>query len=50
MRLSNAIAVAMLFGIGLMFDRERGEGSTAMRLVIPIVGVILVVVTIALGG
>jgi hypothetical protein len=50
MRLSNAIAVAMLFCIGLMFDRERGEGSTAMRLVIPIVGVILVVVTIALGG
>jgi VIT1/CCC1 family predicted Fe2+/Mn2+ transporter len=50
MRLSNAVAVAMLFGIGLMMDREMGPGHVQMRIAVPVVGVILVVTTIALGG
>ena len=49
MRLSNLIAVLMLFGIGLALDRLIG-GSTVMRVIVPVVGVILVIVTIALGG
>jgi hypothetical protein len=50
MRLSNAAAVAMLFGIGWFLDREIADGSYAMRWTIPFVGVIMVAVTIALGG
>lgn len=50
MRLSNAIAVGMLFVIGLLLDRERGHDSKVMRAIIPVAGVILVLVTIALGG
>jgi hypothetical protein len=50
MRLSNATAVLMLFGIGWFLDREIHEGSRVMRWTIPVVGVIMVAVTIALGG
>ncbi len=50
MRLSNAVAVAMLFGIGWFLDREIADGSHVMRWTIPIVGAIMVAVTIALGG
>jgi VIT1/CCC1 family predicted Fe2+/Mn2+ transporter len=50
MRLSNAVAVCMLFVIGLMMDREMGPGHVQMRIAVPVVGVILVVTTIALGG
>lgn len=50
MRLSNAIAVAMLFGIGVGLDRYVDGGSRVMRGVVPLVGVALVVVTILLGG
>ncbi len=50
MRLSNAVAVLMLFGIGWRLDREIGGGSRVMRWTIPVAGVIMVAVTIALGG
>ena len=50
MRLSNAVAVAMLFGIGWFLDREIADGSAVMRWTIPIMGAIMVAVTIALGG
>lgn len=50
MRLSNAVAVVMLFGIGWFLDREIADGSRVMRWTIPVVGVMMVVVTIALGG
>ncbi len=49
-RVSNAIAVAMLFGIGLGLDRYVEGGSRVMRWVVPMVGVALVASTIALGG
>lgn len=50
MRWSNGIAVAMLAVIGWQFDRYIGQGSRLMRVVVPLIGVVLVVVTIALGG
>ncbi len=50
MRLSNAIAVAMLFGIGLGLDRYVEGGSRVMRWTVPMLGVVLVASTIALGG
>jgi hypothetical protein len=50
MRLSNAVAVAMLFGIGFLLDREIADGSHMMRWTIPVAGTIMVAVTIALGG
>lgn len=50
MRLSNAIAVAMLFVIGWLLDRQMGDGWRLMRWVVPVCGTVLVGVTIALGG
>jgi VIT1/CCC1 family predicted Fe2+/Mn2+ transporter len=49
-RVSNAIAVVMLFGIGLGLDRYVEGGSKVMRWVVPTAGVVLVASTIALGG
>ena len=50
MRVSNAVAVCMLFVIGLFLDREMKNGGHVMRWVIPVIGTAMVVVTIALGG
>ncbi len=49
MRWSNAVAVASLFVIGWMLDREMG-GGWRMRVTVPLVGSVLVATTIALGG
>lgn len=49
MRWSNAVAVASLFVIGWMLDREMG-GGWRMRVAVPLVGSVLVATTIALGG
>jgi VIT1/CCC1 family predicted Fe2+/Mn2+ transporter len=50
MRWSNGIAVLMLFGIGLGLDHYVEGGSRMMRWVVPLLGVVLVATTIALGG
>lgn len=50
MRWSNGVAVVMLFAIGLMMDRHMGHGRWQMRLIVPVVGLVLVATTIALGG
>lgn len=49
-RLSNVVSVVMLFGIGLGLDRYVEGGSRVMRWTVPMVGVVLVLSTIALGG
>jgi VIT1/CCC1 family predicted Fe2+/Mn2+ transporter len=50
MRASNIIAVAMLVAIGWQLDRVIGDGSRLMRWVVPVLGAVMVAVTIALGG
>jgi VIT1/CCC1 family predicted Fe2+/Mn2+ transporter len=50
MRSSNIIAVAMLVAIGWQLDRVIGDGSRLMRWVVPVLGAVMVAVTIALGG
>lgn len=49
-RVSNLIAVVMLFLIGWRLDRLMDRTSIQMRIVVPIIGCLLVAVTIALGG
>jgi VIT1/CCC1 family predicted Fe2+/Mn2+ transporter len=50
MRLSNAVAVAMLVVIGWRLDQEMQGGRHLMRWIIPVIGLLMVAVTIALGG
>jgi hypothetical protein len=50
MRWSNGIAIAILCVIGWQLDRYIGHGSRLMRVVVPLIGTVLVAVTIALGG
>jgi hypothetical protein len=50
MRLSNAVAVAMLVVIGWRLDQQMRAGRRVMRGIIPVIGLVLVGVTIALGG
>jgi VIT1/CCC1 family predicted Fe2+/Mn2+ transporter len=50
MRLSNLIAVAMLFGIGYLLDRQIDAGSHTLRWVVPVIGTVMVAVTVVLGG
>jgi hypothetical protein len=50
MRLSNAIAVAMLFVLGAAYGRLVGRSSWKFGLAMVVVGVVLVAMTIALGG
>ena len=50
MRLSNAIALVMLFGIGIGLDRHIDGASRMMRWTVPMIGTGLVVTTILLGG
>ena len=50
MRASNIIAVVMLVAIGWQLDRVIGDGSRLMRWIVPVLGAVMVAVTIALGG
>jgi hypothetical protein len=50
MRLSNLIAVTMLFVIGWQLDSQMGHAGARMRIAVPIIGILLVAATIALGG
>jgi len=50
MRLSNMIALIMLFAIGVGLDRYVEGGSKLMRWVVPLIGAFLVATTILLGG
>lgn len=50
MRLSNGIAIAMLVVIGWRLDQQMQEGRPLMRWIVPVIGSVMVAVTIALGG
>ncbi|MGH8173303.1 MAG: VIT1/CCC1 transporter family protein [Rhodanobacteraceae bacterium] len=50
LRVSNAIAIVMLFLTGYAFGRMTGRNSWLVGLSMVILGLILVVMTIALGG
>ena len=50
MRASNGIAVVLLILIGWQLDRLMDHKGTPMRLVVPVLGCLMVAVTIALGG
>lgn len=50
LRVSNAIAITMLFLTGCAFGRSAGHNPWLMGLVMVLLGVILVGLTIALGG
>jgi hypothetical protein len=49
-RLSNAVAVAMLVVIGWRLDQQMQGGRRLMRRIIPVIGLVMGTVTIALGG
>jgi len=50
LRVSNAIAIVMLFGLGGAFGRTAGRSPWAMGFIMVMLGAILVGLTIALGG
>ena len=50
MRLSNSVAIVMLFGTGYAYGRIVGQHPAQMGLLMVAVGVLLVALTIALGG
>jgi VIT1/CCC1 family predicted Fe2+/Mn2+ transporter len=50
MRVSNAIAVAMLFGLGCAFGRLTGRRPWLTGLTMVVLGCVLVAITVALGG
>ena len=50
MRVPNGIAIVMLFLAGYSLGRYSGQGSRKMGLTMVAIGVVLVVVTMALGG
>jgi VIT family len=50
MRVSNAIAIAMLFAMGHAFGRYSGHRPIAMGFSMVIIGSVMVGITIALGG
>jgi len=50
MALSNAVAVLLLFILGWLLGRHAGRPGWRTGLVTVLVGLVLVVVTIALGG
>ena len=50
MRVSNLIALVLLFVIGWRLDQHIGHGSIIMRVIVPMIGAVLVGTTIALGG
>jgi VIT1/CCC1 family predicted Fe2+/Mn2+ transporter len=50
LRISNGVAIAMLFGVGSAFGRYSGRRKWAMGLGMVAIGSVLVGITIALGG
>ena len=50
LRLSNAVAVAMRVVIGWRLDQQVQGGRRLMRRIIPVIGLVMGTVTIALGG
>ncbi len=50
MRVSNAIALAMLFATGVVYARSIGEPAWRIGTGMTLLGVVLVGLTIALGG
>jgi VIT1/CCC1 family predicted Fe2+/Mn2+ transporter len=50
MRASNAIAILMLFGVGWSVGTHAGQSGWRTGLVMVVLGIVLVAVTIALGG
>ena len=50
MRVSNAIAVAMLFMVGAAYGRAVGQSPAAVGIAMVMLGAVLVALTIALGG
>ena len=50
MRASNAIAIAMLFGMGWTLGTHTGRSGWRAGLVMVCLGLVLVGITIALGG
>jgi VIT1/CCC1 family predicted Fe2+/Mn2+ transporter len=50
MRVSNAIAIVMLFGCGVAFGRITGRNSWFIGTAMVILGLVLVGMTMALGG
>ena len=50
LRLSNAVAVTMLFGTGYAYGHLAGHHPLAMALVMVVLGIVLVAIAIALGG
>jgi VIT1/CCC1 family predicted Fe2+/Mn2+ transporter len=50
MRLSNAVAIAMLFGVGWTLGTHTGRSGWRTGLVVVFLGLVLVAITIALGG
>lgn len=50
MRISNLVAILMLIAIGWRFDQLMNRTAIPMRIVVPVIGCILVAITIALGG
>lgn len=50
MRLSNAVALAMLYGAGHVVGRHAGFGPVKTGVAMVAVGVVLVAITMALGG
>jgi hypothetical protein len=50
LRMSNAIAVAMLWGVGVTYGRHAGQSSWLVGLSMVLLGCGLVALTIALGG
>ena len=50
LRMSNAIAVAMLCGVGVTYGRHTGQSPWLVGLSMVLLGCVLVVLTIALGG
>ncbi len=50
LRLSNAIAIAMLFIVGWRLGRYAGGSGWRFGLIMVVIGVILVAITMALGG
>jgi len=50
LRLSNLIAIVMLFGLGCAFGRTAGRSPWVMGITMVVLGAILVGLTMALGG
>ncbi len=50
LRVSNLIAIVMLFMLGSAFGRSAGRSPWMMGILMVILGAVLVVITIALGG